>query len=181
MKTLTTILSALAASMFLTSPAFAEMKEADFACPLMPFDAADLTAMASQLASDSATISESLEKRYNDEAATCQQKMGWTDKQTQKIMQYDVARMVAIYYGDAMEKGGLELAPFEAIVDDADADKLRAMIGSDGIDPKMDDAVALLAKQKGDDVSQELAGAVGGYMSGAAQTKLYVLELLTGK
>jgi hypothetical protein len=177
MRFLTTLLGAFAASMFLATPAFADIKEADMACPLMTFNETDLVAMATQLATDSNGMSEAFDNRLTTEAAACQEKLAWTDQQAQKILLFDVARMVAIYFGDAMEKGGLELAPFDALVADADADKLREMIGSDNIDPKLDDALALLTKQKGSDISKELAGAVGGYMSGSSQAKLYSLEL----
>jgi hypothetical protein len=181
MKFSMTITGALVAALSISTPAFAELQEADFSCPLMSYNEKDLADLAAKIATADPDLPEAMETRLNESAAACQEQYGWTGEQTQKILQFDASKIVAIYFGDAMEKSGFDLAAFDALVDAADTEKLRAMIGVDGKEPAMDDAIALLLKAKGNDVSKELAGAVGGYMSGSAQAKLYRQELLAGK
>jgi hypothetical protein len=176
MKVSTTFFGVLMASMLLTAPAYAEIKENDLTCPFVPFNDTELLAMSKQIATDSNGLSKEFENRFDAEASACQQKMSWTDEQTQKIVQYDVALMIAVYNADLMTKSGLELAPYDALVYDADADKLRQIIGADEKAPQLEEAITLLTKQKSD-ATDELAGVVGMYISATAQAKLYSLEL----
>lgn len=147
-------------------------------CPIESMDQAEMEKWGAELKASNGEFS-------NDQAAaifaathSCGEKHNWTEAEVDSALTFNISILVATALEERLTDLGVDASEYESVLNDMSPDALRDVLASPENSPAMQEVVALLIKNKGEDVSEEISNTLGGYIGFMAQSQLSAFEMM---
>lgn len=107
----------------------------------------------------------------------CADKYGWSEDESKLALQFNLALLGATAIEEKLRAAGLDPVKYESVLENRSEAELTAILEDPENHAAMADATDMLSADLGNDVSEDIAGALGSYIGYLAQAQLIAMQL----
>jgi hypothetical protein len=169
----------VATSVVGASPALAfEVTIDDALCPIEAIGEAELDSWADTLAATKGELSDKQTAQLGEAVATCAQNLGWSEKDTTSVVEFNLSIIAGTAIGDKLAAGGIDAVGYETVLENRSAEDLQQILADPENSLALQDLTNMMVANFGEALTDEITGDLATYIAFMAQSQLSAMKMI---